>query len=111
MTEAIYPTILHQDPRISGVAREARGQGYYRRSSRLLDSFRFGGMQFNYSEVLGNSTTVAISNGYYQDNRDAGDAVTKLGMHTGKAGRECQSEGRIGQLNLRIDRRDIHVEV
>jgi hypothetical protein len=42
-----------------------------------------GGMQFNYSEVIGNSTAVAISNAYYANNRTAGDAVSKLGMQLG----------------------------
>ena len=39
-----------------------------------------GGTQFNYSEVIGNSTAVAISNAYYPDNRTASDAVSKLGI-------------------------------
>jgi hypothetical protein len=42
-----------------------------------------GGMQFNYSEVIGNSTAVAISNAYYANNRTAGDAVSKLAMQLG----------------------------
>jgi hypothetical protein len=42
-----------------------------------------GGTQFNYSEVLGNATAVAISNSYYSDNRTAHDAVAKLGMQIG----------------------------
>jgi hypothetical protein len=84
MSEAIFPTLLHQDPRYF-----RRGVGS--RWSRLgysmgqifwthTDSNR---TQFNYSEILGNSTAVAISNLYYPDNRDAGDAVTKLGTQIG----------------------------
>ena len=42
-----------------------------------------GRTQFNYSEILGNSTAVAISNAYYQDNRSASASVTKLGMQLG----------------------------
>ena len=42
-----------------------------------------GGTQFNYSEVIGNSTAVAISNAYYPENRNATDAVSKLGMQLG----------------------------
>jgi hypothetical protein len=42
-----------------------------------------GGSRFNFSEALGNATAVAISNSYYPDNRDAGDAVEKLGMQIG----------------------------
>jgi hypothetical protein len=42
-----------------------------------------GRTQFNYSEILGNSTAVAISNAYYQDNRGAASALTKLGTQIG----------------------------
>jgi hypothetical protein len=84
MTEAIYPTLLHQDPR------------YFRRGtgsvpSRLLyaagqifwthtDS---GGTQFNYSELAGNATAAAISNTYYPENRTATDAASRWGTQIG----------------------------
>jgi hypothetical protein len=42
-----------------------------------------GKTQFNYSEVIGNSTAVAISSAYYKDNRTASDGVSKLGMQLG----------------------------
>jgi len=42
-----------------------------------------GGTQFNFSEVIGNSTAVAISNAYYSDNRTASDAISKLGTQLG----------------------------
>jgi hypothetical protein len=42
-----------------------------------------GGTQFNYSEVIGNSTAVAISQAYYPDNRTVSDAVSKLGTQIG----------------------------
>ena len=42
-----------------------------------------GGTQFNYSEIIGNSTAVGISNAYYADNRTAGNATRKLGMQIG----------------------------
>ena len=42
-----------------------------------------GGTQFNYSEVIGNSTAVAISNTYYVNNGTSSDAVSKLGMQLG----------------------------
>jgi hypothetical protein len=84
MTEAVFPTFLHQDPRYF-----RRGEGSMR--SRLAYAIGqifwtqsdSGGTQFNYSEVLGNATAVAISTAYYRDNRDTGDAVTKLGMQVG----------------------------
>ena len=81
MTEGVYPTLLHQDPRYfrRGVGsswsrlRYAAGQIFWTHK----DS---GGTQFNYSEILGNSTAVAISNAYYPDNRSAPEAVSKLGI-------------------------------
>ena len=84
MTEAIYPTILHQDPRYF---RRGTGSTWSRLVYAIGQTFWVhsdsGRMHFNYSEVLGNSTAVAISTAYYQDNRDAGDAVTKLGTQIG----------------------------
>jgi hypothetical protein len=84
MTEGVFPTLLHQDPRYF-----RRGIGS--RSSRLAYAMGqifwthrdSGGTQFNYSEVIGNSAAVAISNAYYVDNRTATDAVSKLGMQIG----------------------------
>ena len=84
MTEAIYPAILHQDPRYF---RRGTGSGWSRLRYAIGQTFwthsDSGRMQFNYSEILGNSTAVAISNAYYQDNRDAASALTKLGMQIG----------------------------
>ncbi len=84
MTEAIYPTLLHQDPR------------YFRRGTgSTLSRFGYaigqlfwthtdsGGTEFNYSEVLGNATAVAISNAYYPDNRTVSNGISKLGTQLG----------------------------
>jgi hypothetical protein len=84
MTEAIYPTLLGQDPRYfrrgtgSVISRlgYAAGQIFWTHK----DS---GGMQFNFSEIAGNSTAVAISNAYLPDNRDASDAARSLGVQIG----------------------------
>ncbi len=84
MTEGIFPTILHQDPRYfrkstgSGLSRlgYAAGQIFITHSDR-------GTIQINYSELVGNSVAVAISNSYYPDTRDAADAVSKLGTQLG----------------------------
>jgi hypothetical protein len=81
MTEGIYPTILHQDPRYF---RRGRGSGRSRLGYAMGQIFwthkDSGGTQFNYSEVIGNSTAVAISNAYYPDNRTASEAISKLGI-------------------------------
>ncbi|HEY1213283.1 MAG TPA: hypothetical protein VGE93_06590 [Bryobacteraceae bacterium] len=87
MTEGLYPTLLRQDPRYfrrgtgSGMARigYAVGQLFWTHT----DS---GAMQFNYAEVVGNSTAVAISTAYYADNRNASDALIKLATQLGVDG-------------------------
>src|SRR3954453_17147024 len=84
MTGGIFPSLLHQDPRYF-----RRGTGNTR--SRLcyamgqisLTHGDSGSTQFNFSEIVGNSTAVAISNLYYSDNRTASDAVSKLGIQIG----------------------------
>ena len=84
MTEAIFPSMLHEDPRYF-----RRGTGSFRSRALYAATRVFvtrtdsGGTRFNFSEVLGNATAVAISNAYYPDNRDASDNVEKLGMQIG----------------------------
>jgi hypothetical protein len=84
MSEAVYPSILHQDPRYF---RRGTGSGPSRFAyaiSRIFWTRRdSGGTQFNYSEWLGNSTAVAISNAYYPDQRNAGSALSNLAMQIG----------------------------
>jgi hypothetical protein len=84
MTEAIYPTIFGQDPRYF---RRGTGTVFSRLEYAVSQTFwthkDSGGMQFNFSEVLGNATAAAISNSYYPDNRSATDAVSKLGIQIG----------------------------
>jgi hypothetical protein len=84
LTEGIFPTILHQDPRFF-----PRGRGS--RLSRLGYSIGqvfwthhdSGRTEFNYSEVVGNSTAVAISNIYYKDDRTVHNAVSSLTIQIG----------------------------
>ncbi len=84
MTEAIYPTLLHQDPRYF---RRGTGGTWARLGYAVGQIFwthnDSGSTQFNYSEIIGNSTAVAISNAYYTDNRDFSDAAIKLGNQIG----------------------------
>jgi hypothetical protein len=84
MTEGVFPTLLHQDPRYF---RRGTGSGWSRLGYAMGQIFwthaDSGGTQFNYSEIIGNSTAVAISNAYYADNRTAADGVSKLGMQLG----------------------------
>ena len=84
MTEAIYPSLLHQDPRYF---RRGTGSGWSRMSYAMGQIFwthgDSGRSQFNFSELIGNSTAVVISNAYYADNRTASDATAKLGTQLG----------------------------
>ena len=84
MTEGVFPTLLHQDPRYF---RRGTGSAWSRFGYAMGQIFwthrDSGESQFNYSEIVGNSAAVAISNAYYTDNRTARNAVSKLGMQLG----------------------------
>ena len=84
LTEGIYPVMLHQDPRYF---RRGRGSVWLRLGSAAGQIFwtrtDSGRTQFNYSEIIGNSTAVAISNAYYPDNRTTSNAISKLGVQLG----------------------------
>lgn len=84
MTEAIYPSLLHQDPRYF---RKGTGGGWGRLGHAMFaivwtrkDS---GGKQFNYSEIFGNATAVGISNAYYTDNRNFGSNASRVSVQIG----------------------------
>jgi hypothetical protein len=84
MTEAVFPSFLHQDPRYF-----RRGKGSvmsrlgYSAGQIFLTHGDNGRTQINFSELAGNSTAVAISMAYYPDNRTVGDGVSKLGVQLG----------------------------
>ena len=76
MTEAVFPSLLHHDPRYF-----RRGEGSfasrlgYAMSRIFVTRTDSGGRAFNISELAGNATSVAISNAYYSEDRSAGSAV------------------------------------
>jgi hypothetical protein len=84
MTEAVLPSAFHQDPRYF-----RRGMGGtwsrlgYAMGQIFLTHTDSGGTQFNFSEVGGNAAAVAISNAYYPENRNATDAIARLGTQIG----------------------------
>ncbi len=84
MTEGFYPILFHQDPRYF---RKGSGSGWsrlgYAMGQIIFTHNDTGANTFNYSEIIGNSTAVAISNAYYVDNRHASDAVVKLANQLG----------------------------
>lgn len=79
MTEAIFPSLLHQDPRYFRRGRGSVGRRISYATGQIFWTHNDSGSSgFNFSEVLGNSTAVAISQSYYPDNRNATDAGVKL---------------------------------
>ena len=80
-TEGVFPTLFHQDPRYF-----RRGPSYggvwkrtgYALAQVVVTHKNGGGMQFNYSEWVGNAAATAIGNIYHVDNRNALDNTTKL---------------------------------
>lgn len=84
MTEAIFPTFLHEDPRYF---RRGRGgnwsRAWYAATRVFINRTDTGRWAFNYSEVLGNAAAVAISNAYEPDGRNAVDNATKLAEQIG----------------------------
>ena len=84
MTEGFFPTMLREDPRYF-----RRGHGgvwsrtFYAATRVFVTRTDSGGKRFNFSEVVGNATGVAISNAYYPDNRSAAEAAEKLSMQIG----------------------------
>lgn len=66
MTVAIFPSLLHEDPRYYQLAKG----GFKRRAWHAVDRLFVtrtdsGGQRFNYSELVGNAAAAAISNVYH----------------------------------------------
>jgi hypothetical protein len=87
MTEAIYPTLLHEDPRyfrkVNGSVKSRLLWAVERIVVTKNDS---GRSEFNFSEWLGNGTVAALGNAYYPNERGAGAtaqrALSQIGTDT-----------------------------
>jgi hypothetical protein len=81
MTEAIMPSLLREDPRYF---RRGAGKGWARARYALTRVFvtrtDSGGQRFNFSELLGNASAVAVANAYYPETRNVSDNAQKLGI-------------------------------
>jgi hypothetical protein len=79
MTEGIFPSLLHEDPRYFRLGEGSKKSRLVRALLQIMvtrtDS---GGRTFNFSEWGGNAATAAISNAYYPDSRRVSDNVQKL---------------------------------
>jgi hypothetical protein len=86
LTEGVYPSLFHQDPRYF---RKGSGSTASRLKYAISRVFRTqtdaGGTAFNYSRVLGASSTVAISSLYYANHRNAAASTTGFGVQLGGA--------------------------
>jgi hypothetical protein len=84
MTEGVFPTLLHQDPRYF---RRRQGTGrsrlVYAVSRLFITRTDSGKSQFNYSEVVGGATALAISNAYYPDGRNLSNNLGRYAVQLG----------------------------
>jgi len=84
MTESFFPAMLREDPRYFRRGHGSVGsRAFYALTRVFVTRTDAGGRRFNFSEVLGNATGVAISNSYYPDNRRVGANLSKLGSQIG----------------------------
>jgi hypothetical protein len=84
MTTAIFPSLLHQDPRYfrkgSGSAGSRLGHAVKQIFWTRKDS---GGHTVNISELGGNAVAAGISNAYYPDYRTASDTAQRYSVQIG----------------------------
>ena len=87
MAEAIFPTLLHEDPRYFRLG-SGGGSTWHRTRYAVTRVFVVrtdkGSWRFNFSEWLGNGAAVGLSNLYYPaETRNVTDNVQKLGLQIG----------------------------
>jgi hypothetical protein len=86
MNEAIFPTMLHQDPRYYRMARGGFIQRTtYAVSRVLITRSDSGAGQFNFSQVAGTATAAAIANLYYPD-RTFPSTMQRFGIQLASGG-------------------------
>jgi hypothetical protein len=87
MTEGVFPSLLHQDPRYfrKGSGSSTGPRVRYAISRVFRTQTDAGGTAFNYSRVFGASSTVAISSLYYANHRDAAASAVGLSAQLGGA--------------------------
>jgi hypothetical protein len=82
LTEAIFPILLHDDPRYFRLGVGSKlGRLGYALSRTLITRTDSGMKRFNFSEILGNSTAAGISTLYYPPaQRTIGEVSEKLAL-------------------------------
>src|SRR5258708_2317117 len=82
MTTAIFPTLLHEDPRYYQLGQGRFAHRAYHAANRLFITRTDSGHDhFNYSESIGNAVAVAVSNVYHvPDDRNASRNATTCAL-------------------------------
>ncbi len=84
VTDAIMPTLLHEDPRCFRMGTGSFGRRIYYAASRIfvtrLDN---GKSRFNITEVAGNMGIDAITTWYYPESQTAAKGAERFGMQLG----------------------------
>jgi hypothetical protein len=79
MTEAIFPSLLHEDPRyFRKVTGSVKSRLAYAVDRVLVTRTDSGHSHFNFSEWMGNGTVASIGNVYYRDERGFGSTMQRL---------------------------------
>jgi hypothetical protein len=84
VTEAIMPSLLHEDPRFFRLGTgSVWRRAYYATSRVFVARLDNGGTRFNISEIIGNMGVTAVSTFYYPNSQSAGEAAERYGMALG----------------------------
>ena len=84
MTEAVWPSLLHEDPRyFRKVHGSIKGRLAYAATRVLVTRTDAGAWRFNTSEFMGNGTVAALGNWYYPDARGFSATMQRLGTQIG----------------------------
>lgn len=84
VTEAILPSLLHEDPRYFRLGAGTFWRRVYYASSRILVTRADSGKpRFYVSEIAGNAAVVAITSSYYPDSRSPSEAAERFGLALG----------------------------
>jgi len=84
MTEALFPTLLHEDPRyFRKVTGSVKSRLLWAVERIVVTKTDSGGSTFNFSEWLGNGTVAAIGNAYYSGERGFGYTMQRTFTQVG----------------------------
>jgi hypothetical protein len=84
VTEAIFPSLLHEDPRYFRVGIGSIWYRAYYAASRIVVTKRDSGSStFNLSEIAGNAGVVALTTSYYPESRSAPEGLERFGLALG----------------------------